>query len=81
MCINTLKYSHLLVFMFTCIRTCTMQGGSKKQGHKLTAIILANFNRFSNFFTVRFLGKFAVSRLLKIPPFLAYVANLPHTTL
>jgi len=33
------------------------------------------------FFTGRFRGKFAVKRLLKIPPHLAYVAALPCETL
>jgi len=39
------------------------------------AIILPNRNRFAEFFfTGRFLGKFAVNWLLKIPPLIAYVA-------
>ena len=33
------------------------------------------------FFTGRFLGKFAVKQILKIPPQLAYVATLPCETL
>jgi len=33
-----------------------------------------------NFFTGRFLGKFAVKCILKIPPHLAYVATLPCET-
>jgi len=33
------------------------------------------------FFTERFLGKFAVKRISKIPPHLAYVAALPCETL
>jgi len=33
------------------------------------------------FFTERFLGKFAVKWILKIPPHLAYVATLPCETL
>jgi len=37
--------------------------------------ILSSHNRFSIFFTGRFLGNFAVSWLLKIPLFLAYVAT------
>ena len=32
-------------------------------------------------FTGRFLGKFAVKRILKFPPHLAYVATLPCETL
>jgi len=51
-----------------------MQDGPKKWGHKLMTIILSNFNRFKNFFTGRFLGKFAVKCILKITPHLAYVA-------
>jgi len=38
------------------------------QGHGLVTIILSNLNRFINFFTGRFLGKFAVKRILKIQP-------------
>jgi len=38
-------------------------------------IILSNLNRFY-FSTGRFPGKFAVKRILKIPPQLAYVATL-----
>ena len=47
------------------------------------AIILSNLNRFSKFsnFTGRFVGKFAVKYLLKIPPPLAYVATLPCETI
>jgi len=44
-------------------------------------IILSNLNRFANFFTGRFLGKFAVNWTLKIPPHFAYVATLPCETL
>ena len=36
---------------------------------------------FQNFVNSRFLGKFAVKWLLKIPPNLAYVATLPCETL
>jgi len=39
-------------------------------------IILSILNRFKNFFTGRFFGKFAVKRISKIPPRLAYVATL-----
>jgi len=52
------------------------QSGPKKLGHKLTAIILSNVSRFTIFFTRRFLCKFAVNWLLKIPSILAYVATL-----
>ena len=34
-----------------------------------------------NVFTGRFLGKFAVTCVLKVPPHLAYVATLPCETL
>jgi len=44
-----------------------IQGGPKKRGHKNT--------------TGRFLGKFSVKWLLKIPPHFAYVATLPCETL
>ena len=44
-------------------------------------IILANFNRFTFFFTERFPGKFAVNCLFKIPLILASVAILPCETL
>jgi len=45
-------------------------------------VILSSLNRFKNvFFTERFLGKFAVKRISKIPPHLAYVATLPCETL
>jgi len=55
-----------------------VQGGPKQSGHKLMAIILSDLNRFSKFFAGRFLGKFAISCLLKCPPLFAYVATLPH---
>jgi len=45
-------------------------------------IIVSNLNRFKNFFfTGRFLAKFAVKRMLKISPHVAYVATLPCKTL
>ena len=51
---------------------------NKTRGHRLVAIILSNLNRFikKNFFTGRFLGKFADKWILKISLCLAYVANL-----
>jgi len=52
------------------------QGGPKKRDHRLMAIILSNLNRLKNF-----TSKFAVKRILKIPPHLAYVATLPWETL
>jgi len=45
------------------------------------AIILSNLNRFTIFFTGRFVGKFVAKRILKIPPHLARVATLPRETL
>jgi len=58
-----------------------IQGGLKKWGHRLMTIILSNLDHFKNFFTGRFLGKFAVKWILKIPPHLADVATLPSETL
>jgi len=61
-----------------------LQGGPKKWGHNLMSIILSVSVcrcRFTIFFAGRFLGKFAVSWLLKILPLLAYVATLPCETL
>ena len=43
-------------------------------------IILSVLNCFKNFFTGRFLGKFAVKWISKIPPHIAYVATLPRET-
>ena len=51
-----------------------IQGGQKTRSHR--HIILSNFNRFEKI-TGRFVGKFAVKCILKIPPHLAYVATLP----
>ena len=60
-----------------------VQGGPKKWGHTLTNVILSKLNRFKKkiFFTARFLGKFVVKRILKIPPHLACVATLLCETL
>jgi len=45
-------------------------------------IILSVLNRFKKFFFAgRFLGKFAVKQVPKIPSHLAYVATLPCETL
>jgi len=45
-------------------------------------ILLSILKRFKKFvFTGRFLGKFAVKWISKIPPHLAYVATLPCETL
>ena len=54
--------------------------GQKKRCHRLMTIILSILNRFKILFTERFLGKFAVKWILKIPPHLAYVATLPSKT-
>ena len=53
----------------------------KKWGHRLVNTILSILNRFNKFFTERFLGKFAVKWMSKVPPHLAYVATLPCETL
>ena len=53
----------------------------QKRGHKLMNIILSNLNRFTIFFTGRFLSKFAVKWILEIPPHIAYVATLHCETL
>ena len=52
-------------------------GWAKKVGHRLMATILSNMNRFLKKITGRFLRKFVVKRILKIPLHLAYVATLP----
>ena len=57
-----------------------LQGGPKKRGHKLMAIILSNLDGYEKF-TGRFLGRFAINWLLKIPPLIAYVATLLCETL
>jgi len=44
-------------------------------------IILSNLNPILKKITARFLGKFTVKWLLKIPLHLAYVATLPYETL
>ena len=55
----------------------------KKRGHRLMTIglILSNLNRLKIFFTERFLRKFAVNCILKIPPYFAYVATMTRETL
>ena len=55
--------------------------GDKNRRHRLMTIFLANLNRFTNFFTGKFLGEFAVECILKIPPHAAYVATLPREIL
>jgi len=44
-------------------------------------VILSILNRFKKFFIERFLDKFAVKWVLKIPLHIAYVATLPCETL
>jgi len=57
-------------------------GWAKKWDHRLMATTLwKNLNLYlKKNFTERFLGKFVVKWLLKIPPHLAYVATLPCDT-
>ena len=43
----------------------------QKGGHRLMTIILSIPDRYENFFTGRFLGKFALKWISKIPPHLA----------
>ena len=67
-----------------CARTtrpATYRMDRKKRGHRLMTIILSILNRLKNFFTGRFLGKFAIKWLLIIPLRLAYVATLSCETL
>jgi len=58
-----------------------IQGGPKKRGHRLLTVILSKLSDLRSVFAGRFLGKFAVKLMLKIPPHLAYVATLPCETL
>ena len=44
-------------------------------------IFLSNLKRLKKVFPGRFLSKYAVKWILKIPPHLAYVATLPCKTL
>jgi len=59
----------------------SLRGGPKKRGHRLMTILPSNLNRFKKNISGRFLGKFAVQWILKIPPRLAHVATLPCETL
>jgi len=52
----------------------TLQGGPKKQGHRLVTIILSNLNLFKKI-TGRFFDKFAVNLILKIIPHLALLCE------
>jgi len=66
--------------MLLCENLYLLQGGPKKRGHRLVTILLSNLNRLKKF-TGRFLGKFSVKLILKVPPHLAYVVTLPCETL
>jgi len=67
---------------YDCVRP-GIQGWAKKPGYRrLITVILSVVNRFKNFFfTGRFRGKFAVKRISKTQPHLAYVATLHCETL
>ena len=56
------------------IKLIYQRGGPKKRGHRLMTIILSNLNRLK-ILTVRFHGKFADKRILKLPSYLACVAK------
>jgi len=60
--------------------TSASTGRAEKVGPQTHDIILSNLNRFKKI-TGKFLGKFVVKWILKIPPHLAYVATLPCETL
>jgi len=64
---------------YITVTLCT--GRAKKRGNRLMTIIPSKLNRFKNVLTERFLGKFAVKCVIKIPPHLAYVATIPCETL
>ena len=59
----------------------TYRVDQKKRSHKITTIILSYLSRIKKICTGRFFDKFAVKWMLKIPPYLAYVATLPCETL
>jgi len=56
-----------------------IQSGPKKWGHRLMSITLSNLDRLKKS-TGKFLCKFVVKWILKIPPRLAYVVTLPCET-
>jgi len=60
---------------------CTCVSYSIRSFYRVGPKNLPNLNRFTNFFTERFTGKFAIKCLFKIPPHLAFVATLPCETL
>jgi len=57
-----------------------VQSGPKKWGHRLMTITRSNLNWFKKFFTGKFLDKFVVKWILRLPPHLACVATLPCET-
>jgi len=59
---------------------CIHTGWAKKVGHRLLTIILSSLNRLKKF-NGRFLAKFVVKWILKLPPHLAYVATVSRETL
>jgi len=72
--VSGLRFScTFVVLKINCKTAANLQGGPKKRGHRHMTIILSILDRFKNFFTARFLGKFV--------PHLAYVATLPCETL
>jgi len=58
-----------------------IQGGPKKVGQRFMTIILSNLYRSKRISTGRFLGKFAIKQILKMPMHLARVATLLCETL
>jgi len=70
---NTAEENYSIFFLTIII--CTVS--QKKQDTKLLPITSPNVNRFSNYFTLRFSGKFATNFYLNIPPHLNCVATLP----
>ena len=63
------------------IEFLSLQGGPKSEATNSWPYFRQILTDFPNFFTRRFLGKFAVSCVLKIPPLLANVATLPREAL
>jgi len=60
------------------VASCNYKVAQKKRGHRLTTIILSILTDLK--ITGIFFGKFAVKWILKILPYLAYVATLPCET-
>jgi len=78
--INALAYRPLSAFktvnQWHFINRVSQKTGPKTHDHNSVKSLPIYY-----FFTGRFLGKFAVKCVLKIPPHLAYVATLPCETL